>query len=121
MNHNTKCECPYPNNYDCICRQGLYCGGYVGWAGCVPDECPHYKPLTISELLKVETRLLNDCESCPKYRSCYGGHTDADHCKVHAAIDVIRKLQRRVTNHKRSVENVHKTTSGVTYTGKETK
>lgn len=120
MELDNRVKCPYPSNTNCICRQGLLCGGFVGFAGFVPDECPHYKPLKIEELLKVETRLLNKCDHCrmsKQYGSC---NKDASTCKVQAAIEIIQGLEREVQGFK-PANNKHKTTSGVTFTGKEKK
>lgn len=118
MELDNRVKCPYPNNVDCICRQGLLCGGFVGFAGFVPDKCPHYKPLKIEELLKVETRLLNKCDHCRMAKQY--GHCDKDgsSCKIQAAIGIVQGLEREVQGFK-PVSNNHKTTSGVTFTGKE--
>lgn len=117
MNNDNRVPCPYPSNIDCICRQGTLCGGFVGFAGFVPDKCPHYKPLRIEELLKVETRLLNKCDGCKHRR--FGSCNREGVCKVQAAIDVIQGLERDVQGITKKNQQEHKTTSGVTFTGKE--
>ena len=119
MEIDNRVKCPYPSNIDCICRQGPLCGGFVGFAGFVPDKCPHYKPLRIEELLKVETKLLNKCDHCrnnKNYNSCGREST----CKINTALDVIRNLEREVQGFE-PLKKEHKTSSGVTFTGKEKK
>lgn len=118
MKNDNCVKCLYPTNIDCICRQGPFCGGFVGFAGFVPDKCPHYKPLKIEELLKVETRLLNRCDHCRTAKRFGYCQKDASTCKVQAAIEVIQGLIHEVQGFK-PANNNHKTTSGVTFTGKE--
>lgn len=95
-----KSRCPYGQNYDCICRAGLDCGGYTLNETHFPTECPYYKPIDIRALDNIVTKLLNECEACPKNRG-NGGNCTKAHCRKYTAIDVLNDLKERFKRSKR--------------------
>lgn len=96
-----KTVCPYNQNFDCICRAGLDCGGYQLDETHLPIECPYYKPIDVRALDNIVTKLINECEACPRNRS-NGGYCNTRNCKKFVAIEVLTDLKDRFKRKLRS-------------------
>lgn len=109
-------KCPWTNNTDCICRCGSYCGGF-DWDTIRPElgQCKFYQPLRNSEINRIETKIMNECRCCPKFKT---NACKESGCKLMITLCYLEELKHLVKPHKKGS---HITTiSGVTYTGKET-
>lgn len=77
--------CPYPNNYDCACRCGAYCGAWNIDPRYPPDKCPHYQPVTHEIINRLETKLLNECGRCTRKNT----RGSSDYCAISETCDIM--------------------------------
>lgn len=109
-----KSICPYPCNWDCICRQGKRCGAVTWEGGVFPDTCDFYKPVNENAIFDLETLFINQCEACSQHEKCTGDKK----CSTMITINTLENTRRKYVKRRDKERVSNKSASGVTFSGK---